>query len=302
MSQPKTNLASKTVFFIIKVAKKLFYNTPVHRWKPITIIYTKLFHLIYPAGKEVDVTYEGCTFRIPTNDITILPSMLNNDYEKFEIELLRKLAQPETTFADVGANIGLFSAVASKIVGENGRVFAFEPEPDNFALLNYNLKANGMTNVTTVQTAIGAHADTLKLNLQANSIGTHSLLALPDKTVTSQVEVPVITLDDYFTKQGVWPQLIKIDVEGYEPFVLEGAQKTLGEVKTLMLEYMKSQITANYGVDKFTSLLASFPYLYRIDEAKRRLEPIAPSDFDHIVYMNLIATKEPIVTTTKEGR
>ena len=64
-------------------------------------------------------------------------------WEPFETELIRRSLAPGARFLDAGANLGYFSVLAAARVGERGRVYAFEPEPRNFALLEANLALNG---------------------------------------------------------------------------------------------------------------------------------------------------------------
>ena len=178
--------------------------------------------------------YEGAKFAIPTSDITILPSLLNNDYEKLEFQLIKALVQPGMTFVDVGANIGIHSVIASRLIGEKGYVYSFEPEPTNFALLKANLLRNGCTNVTAVNVAVGDKRSKLKLYIESGSIGTHSLLP-KNTTAKNAIEVNVIPLDEYF--KGKTVDILKVDVEGFESQVLDGAKEVLRQAQCVFFEY-----------------------------------------------------------------
>ena len=65
-------------------------------------------------------------------------------WEPYETSLVLRLLQPGDVFVDVGANIGYFSVLAASLVGDAGKVFAFEPDPDNFQLLCANAELNGL--------------------------------------------------------------------------------------------------------------------------------------------------------------
>ncbi len=149
-------MMSRFVLSTIKLGKRFFYNTPIHRLKVTTTIYRKLFQLAYKPGEIVNVRYEGSDFQVPSNDITILPSMLTDNYEKLELAVLREILKPGMTFVDVGANIGIHTVTAAKAVGDAGCVFGFEPEPNNFRMLTENTRRNACTNVVLENAAVGS--------------------------------------------------------------------------------------------------------------------------------------------------
>jgi FkbM family methyltransferase len=141
------------------------------------------------------------------------------------------------SFLDIGANIGYFSCLFGKIAGARGRVVAIEPEPQNNALLRENIRQNQLENVTVHACAIGAHECTAQLGIyKAANRGRHSLIDTASYRTT--IEVPVRRLDDVVRDAAVnsWA-LLKMDVEGFEPFVLQGAADTLSKTRSLVLEY-----------------------------------------------------------------
>jgi FkbM family methyltransferase len=140
-------------------------------------------------------------------------------------------------FLDVGANIGYFSCLFGKLAGPEGRVVSVEPEPRNRQLLERNLGNNGLTNVTVVGYAVGASTSTAKMGLyKAANRGRHSLVDL--EPCKEFIEVPVRRLDDLLQDSGVnsWA-VMKLDAEGYEPYIFEGAQQTLARTELLLMEY-----------------------------------------------------------------
>jgi FkbM family methyltransferase len=125
---------------------------------------------------------------------------------------------------DVGAHIGIHSVLMSGLVGPAGRVFAFEPEPRNFALLEANVALNGLTNVTTVAGAIGDVVGTGRPALHLHNVGDHSVASRGGPGH----EVPVTTVDVALAAVSAGAvRFVKVDVQGYEPHVLRGMRKTL---------------------------------------------------------------------------
>lgn len=134
--------------------------------------------------------------------------------------------RPGMIVVDAGANMGGYSVVASRRTGANGRVYAFEPEPRNFAVLTKRL-AN-YANVTPVQKALSATDGTASLHLDTFHAG-HSLVTLDDRVVATSITVPVTSLDSFIASVGERGiDVLKLDVEGVELDVLRGMQNLLG--------------------------------------------------------------------------
>lgn len=152
--------------------------------------------------------------------------------------------QQDVTIVDVGAYIGYFTVLASKLVGEKGTVLAFEPAPDNFRLLKKTIDVNTLENVTLHQKAVLNTIGKASLRLSSNS-ATHSLADATDgffigktRQTGETLEVDTITLDQIFGESANFPcgnLIVKIDVEGAELKVLQGMQRVLTYCKNLHL-------------------------------------------------------------------
>jgi FkbM family methyltransferase len=183
--------------------------------------------------------------------------------------LLERFINPaQRNFIDVGANIGYFTCLMSKFAGSAGKVLAVEPEPNNLKLLRQNIAANNLKNVEVFPCAVGASEGSVMLGLyKPSNRGRHSIL---DMNARSQVKVPVKTLDQIAGSSGSSVQywsLLKIDVEGYEAFVIDGAKETLPRVEALVMEFSPALLKQS-GADPaaiLMSLLAHFPKIYRME-------------------------------------
>lgn len=142
-----------------------------------------------------------------------------NEYEEqaFVLHMLR----PDDTFVDVGANIGVYTVLASAAIGAT--TYAFEPSPASFRWLQDNVALNNIGGrVVLHRAAAGPEAGQTRLS----SGDTHSMNhVLRDDAVDSGVVVTVVRLDDVLADAS--PTLLKIDTEGFESAVLAGAQDTL---------------------------------------------------------------------------
>ncbi len=138
---------------------------------------------------------------------------------------------------DVGANIGWYTVLLSRLAVGDSRIVAFEPDPELFHLLEANLVRNDADRVTAVNAALGHGTGDLTLHVgPPRNRGRNSLLPLHSGR---KVVVSVFRLADYWRThlRGRHLRFLKIDVEGYEGFVLEGAESLVERCDTLMLEY-----------------------------------------------------------------
>jgi FkbM family methyltransferase len=146
-------------------------------------------------------------------------------YDPATVELLKRLAHPGAVVLDVGANVGIVTLPMARVVGPTGSVHAFEPHPAVRSRLKRNVALNNLSNVTICGDAIGSAPGraTLYGNVTGND-GAGSLAPAPTLRETFTVEVR--TLDSY-TANLAKVDLIKIDVEGADYGVLEGARATI---------------------------------------------------------------------------
>ncbi len=139
---------------------------------------------------------------------------------------------------DIGANVGYFTCILARLAGLEGSVIAFEPELKNLRLLNRNIALNGIRNVKVEPVALGAEDGTASLfTYKNNNQGRHSLVASAGMT---KIDVPVRRLDDVLRTQDrpfESIDLVKIDVEGYEPFALSGATESISRTRALALKF-----------------------------------------------------------------
>lgn len=136
--------------------------------------------------------------------------------------------QPGDVFYDVGANVGFFTVLAANLVGETGRVYAFEPSPENVKSIRHNIQLNGFNQVEVWQNAVAKDNGKGTL-LMTDYPGGHTLSTFERPAqVKAEIEVEIVSIDTLIEQGKLQPpNLVKIDVEGAEIAVLEGMQKSL---------------------------------------------------------------------------
>ncbi len=192
-------------------------------------------------------------------DMGISPSIgVLGWYELRTTELFIEVLRKGFTVVDVGANIGFFTLLAANIVGEEGTVLSFEPEPANFSFLSRSVQRNNFSNVRVYQKCVSDVDGQRMLYLSGTSNkGTHSIVRESGGT---SITVPSTRLDTETSNIGVGRiDLLKVDVEGAEPEVLSGALRLLSEdrITNMILEWDRPETWSQHqGLVK--RLLSSF--------------------------------------------
>jgi FkbM family methyltransferase len=186
-------------------------------WDVVRPIYNRCIALVYRKGLR----------RVMNGtDVILVSPRLRGLPEEYEPEVWRSVMNEVTSgdvVADVGSHIGLYAIALAQRVGPTGRVFAFEPDPENFEILAENAKLNTIRErIELLQTAVGDVKGPVYFSADGESVS--HILERPTN-LSSTVEC--VTLDDVFGNERM--DLLKVDVEGYEERVLRGASNLLGD-------------------------------------------------------------------------
>jgi FkbM family methyltransferase len=178
---------------------------------------------------------------------------------------------------DIGANIGDDTLVIARIIGSKGKVYAFEPDPENFKLLKKNVKANGYTNVVTVGKAVSNKNGKVKLFLSENNKADHRIYESDNSR--KYVEVDTISLDKYFGHLSRKINVIKIDIQGAEMMAFEGMVKLFKDNKypKLLTEFWPIGLKrCGSSSILFLKLIRGMKYvIYYVDEKNSKVVKVS---------------------------
>ncbi len=216
-----------------------------------------------------------------------------NCWEPYETWAVEGILRPGDTFVDVGANIGYFTLVASRIVGRQGRVFSFEPVPPTAERLKVNVGLNDVDNVAICEYAVSDRAETVKIG-KSDRMGSGMSTMRVNGTMNEAWEVPAVRLDEFLSRDRPI-RLVKIDVEGAELRVLKGfaAHLESGRVPYVLCEVMDPFLKELGGsAEELYSLMVRLGY--RAYSCKnRRFIPISLSAIRRKPYQtNVLFSKE----------
>lgn len=153
--------------------------------------------------------------------------VLGGSYERVQTELFRAHVRPGHTVIDLGAHIGYYTLLASALVGARGRVFAFEPHPRNAWYLRQHARMNGCDNVEVLECAAYDRSGHVGFRFGAGT-GTGRV------TDAGGVEVRATRIDAFVAERRITPDVVKVDVEGGERPVLDGAREMLRRDRPLV--------------------------------------------------------------------
>ncbi|MEM8526118.1 MAG: FkbM family methyltransferase [Bacteroidota bacterium] len=204
-------------------------------------------------------------------DIYLLGAKTHDSEIRLTRWLLRNLKVGDT-FVDVGAHFGFFSLLASKLVGQNGKVVAFEAAPNTFKLLEKNTAT--YSNLTIVHRAVSDQKGTMTfhefpiLYSEYNTLHPEQFQAERwfQEDLARRVEVTSVRLDDYLSEHQVIPDCIKIDVEGAEEQVLKGLEQHLQKHQmTIITECTLLNIERHLSMQSNLEKLQYFPFVISAD-------------------------------------
>lgn len=261
----------------LPVAEKLVARATAGR--PFNSLIGKLVpnHYQYPKPAYREVVRHGIRFRLDIADL--VDWAVYFDFNEKSLETLFRLAEPGFTVFDVGANIGNTVLRMAQNVGETGRVIGFEPDPVTYENCRRNVGLNSFRNVTLEQLALGAEKGTLSLQRVApRNPGMNRLSR--DLAPPGSVQIQVVRLDDYVVEKAIERlDLIKIDVEGFEGYVLLGAREALRKFRpVLFMEFSDGHLrAAGHEPRWIIETLATLGY--RVYHAEHGQELSAEDDF-----------------------
>lgn len=215
---------------------------------------------VYP-----NILGHGIKLTGPSVDQSVFRAILDSSglYEEHIISILHNELKPGHTFLDIGANLGYFSVLAGKIVGPKGSVISFEPSPINFQYLIKNTQDN-QTPVTLHNLGVWHEPTTLKFETAKWSLGSSHILFngersdLPD----TEIEIKCVPIDELSIPTI---HVMKMDIEGAEPFALRGMEKTILKHKPIIIMEINRYCLRkffNSDADDIFSILQKWGYTW----------------------------------------
>ncbi|MGZ8450413.1 MAG: FkbM family methyltransferase [Candidatus Deferrimicrobiaceae bacterium] len=191
-----------------------------------------------------------------------------------EVGLLDRLCREGMSVLDIGANVGFHTLLFARSVRAGGHVWAFEPDPDNFATLCRNLELNSYGNVTAMQVAVGTAAGSGSLYRSPFHCDHRTY---PTEKGQRGVQVTMVSVDE-FLPPGQRVDLVKMDIQGAEGMALQGMRRTIASNPALviLMEFWPEGLrSTGFPPETVLSELEGLGFtLYRIDERTGDVEEV----------------------------
>jgi len=216
--------------------------------------------------------------------------------ESFETKLMEKIIKRDMVVFDIGANLGYYTLIFAGLTGEGGKVYSFEPEPENYKLLLKNIMANRYNNVIPIQKAVSDKEGKIKFFISEEDKGNHSIYNFGNGGKATKVETTTL---DKFTRGKIKPNVIKLDVEGAEFLAVQGMDNLIRNNKdiTMICEFWPYALRkCDTSPKEFIKKLENYGFEIKfINEIKRRIEPVNRNSLLGICsgkkYVNLFLEK-----------
>ena len=193
---------------------------------------------------------------VDTNSLDSTDYLLGWEMEADFLPVFRSFLRPESVVLDIGANFGLYTATSATFVKNHGRIYSFEANPHTFGLLRRTLYANRLTqysNIIAVNALVGDCAGSRVLHYLPQFLGGATLTDVGQWGAERRsVELDMIMIDEFLPKD-LAVDLVKIDVEGHEPFVIRGMQQTIRRSPTIRIfvEFVEEFLRHTVGAAQF---------------------------------------------------
>lgn len=221
-------------------------------------------------------------------------------YKVEESEIIRKLIKPGMIAADLGANDGYHTLLMADCVGQNGKVFSFEPESTAFGLLQNNVIKHGFKNIQLIQKAVVHKSEKRPFYLCQDQPGSHSLFS-SERHIRGGV-IETITLDEFLEPYQQKLDYLKLDIEGSELLALKGSKKVLIKNKNLIIFFEYNQEVLSRSGEEPSLLLDylsdnDFHYFYKANRRMKSPLKVSKSDIANIqkgMYWNAVCSRNPL--------
>jgi FkbM family methyltransferase len=268
------------------VQQRIFWSGVRRKRKEWLALHNQQQHVVTKISPNL-------SFKLYT-DNELAPHIYCGAFEWAEREWLEAALKPEMVFYDIGANIGYFSIIAADKVTPLGHVYSFEPVNDTYIRLVENIQLNQLDNqITAFRVAASDQAGEAQIYIPDKGMDAWNSLAVKPEAGNYKLEViKTVVLDEMVTGKTLQPpDIIKIDVEGWELYVLKGLQQTLKKYHpTLFIEFNAHNLNAaGTSCSELADFIRALGYqLYEYDPRHKILVVQHVFNFEH---KNLIAQK-----------
>jgi FkbM family methyltransferase len=248
-------------------------------------------NLVGPSENMAFARIPGGEVLVRLNEFVGRTVYFTGNLEKKVGWLCSRIVRPGDTVIDIGANVGVVTVLLSSLVGEKGKVFAFEPNPTLHDMLDRTMERNRITNVFLSKVALGDKEGNLSLCFRSDNVGAGSLVYRYDSAQI--VTVPVTTLSSRLRSERLGSiRLIKIDAEGFEPEILSGAMEILMSARpdAILFELHAGASISNHPTVRILREAGYSFFSISRSVVSMRVKRFDPSRYENDLSINFLAS------------
>jgi len=263
--------------------------------------YGKKYKIITSTVNKIETSLKSDTADVWAGKMFLHPNdglrlSIRGVYDERDAMIVKNNIKKDEIVIDLGAHIGYYSLMMAKLVGRDGKVFAFEPELRNLELLRKNIEINSYSNITIVPKAVSDVDGECSLFIGQESFGANKIFK-PKKTDTQKFEeskTKTVRLDDYFKELGFLKKIsfIKMDIEGSEICALQGMKNILESNQNLKIftEINKNALEDNNSdFREMLDLLENYNFEFYIsDDNEGNMKKVKNNEFEKLLEDNLV--------------
>lgn len=238
-----------------------------------------------PEYKGLQLLNHGCIYTkygtkmyLDKNDSVVSKTLaINKIWEEDESKLISNIISEGMQIVDVGAQIGYYTLLFSRWVGDVGKVFCFEPDPENYRLLLKNIAANQVRNTVPIQKAVSNHNGKTTLFQSSDNKGDHRIndfYVFDGDDQRKKIEIECVTLDSIFTKEQII-DFVKMDIQGAEMLAIDGMAEILrrNSNMSLLIEFWPFAIEkSGFSPREFIERILQFGFrIFSLEKGKKEL-------------------------------
>lgn len=195
---------------------------------------------------------------VDTNSLDAIDYLLGWDMEVNVLPVFRSFLEPDSVVLDIGANFGLYTATSASLMRDHGRLYSFEANPHTFDLLKRTLYANRLAhrpNIIAVNALVGESTGRGTLHYLPEFLGGATMTDIGQGGGSKRsIELDMISIDEFLPAE-LAVDLVKIDVEGHEPFVMRGMQKTIRRSPNIriFIEFVEAFLSQTVSAHQFAA-------------------------------------------------
>jgi FkbM family methyltransferase len=259
---------------MLRLLHKIFAGKGLWRLPLVPFMYNTFYYLSQGNGLEL-TKFKGLKLYVDKKDVGVgRHIVVLNNYQEFEMDLFESKINKGDLIVDIGANIGTFTLLASKVLKDTGTVYSFEPCTKNFEILKRNVELNKFNNVKLFNNAVSSKSARSRLFIDKFASGSHALEKANVHFLCDTEMVDTVALDDVFADPGIVIDILKTDTQGHEEQIISGAKTLLenARINKILMEFYKTKHSV------LVYLMQLGYDLYNIDADKKELIGITDSN------------------------